>query len=309
MKELYSKIDSPFNDDAFIKELIIKYLKSGDIYKFYGSINEIEKEKIQNSFAYDIMNKLKGKSNIDVTHDSNWAYIKKNADSLKEEYRIYLNLKKKEKADLVERFLDGCEERDLPIHFKFAIFDGRLDEIVMLSDEKNIKNYLEIIETVSEEMTLGKIPILSGTYNKKNIGIACENTQNQHYSYTESRIRKFPETLKKFFIENFEQYKELMNEDEVETIEFFIEEQKDDIEYYQNKNDLESLDRVRNNLSVDGLSTNGDELIALAKRCIVSDEKVLDKLCLMYRDVCKIYGYSKDIIFNEWKDRENEIEM
>lgn len=301
------RIKSPFDDDKFIKDLIIKYLQSGDIYKFYELINEIDKDANINNFAYDVYNKLKNNVNFECYSDASWAYIK-SGDLLDEKYRIYLNLKKKQKAEFIEKFSKNCETDNTPCHFKFSKFDARLDEIVILSNEEEMEKYLAFIESITNEMELKKVPNLAGIYNEKNIGITCENVQNPHYSYTESRLRKIPEMIRKFFIENFEQYKNLMNDDEIENIKFFIEEQKYDIEYYQQKNDLESLNIVKNNLSIEGISTSGDELIPLTKRCIVSDEKLLDNLCLMYRDVCNIYGYSKNIIFNDDKQRDKEIE-
>ena len=286
---------------------VTKYLQTGDIYKFYNSINEIDKDASINNFAYDVYNKFKNNVNFECNSDASWTYIK-SGDLLGEKYRIYLNLKKKQKAEFIEKFAKICEDNNIPYHFKFSKFDARLDEIVILSNEEEMEKYLEYIESITNEMDLEKVPTLAGIYNGKNIGVTCENVQNTYYSYTESRIRKIPETIRKFFIENFEQYKELMNDDEIETIDFFIEEQKDDIKYYQQKNDLESLNIVKNNLSREGLSTSGDELIPLAKRCIVSNEKLLDKLCSVYREVCNIYGYSKNIIFNDEKQRDKEVE-
>ena len=301
------RIKSPFDDDKFIKDLIIKYLQAGDIYKFYDSINEIDKEADINNFAVDIYYKLKNNENIECDSNASWAYVKI-GNLLDEKYRIYINLKKKQKAEFIEKFVKICEDNIIPCHFKFSKFDGRLDEIVILSNEEEMEKYLKYIESITNDMDLKKVPALAGIYDGKNIGVTCENIQNTYYSYTESRIRKIPETIGKFFIENFEQYKELMNNEERENIELFIEEQKDDIEYYQEKNDLESLNIVKNNVSREGLSTSGDELIQLTKRCIVSDEKLLDNLCSIYREVCNIYGYSKNIIFNEDKQIDKEIE-
>ena len=307
MTNFKERIKSPFEDDTFIKNLIINYLQAGDIYKFYDSINEIDKDANINNFAYVVSNKLKNNVNFKCDSDANWTYIK-SGDLLDEKYRIYLNLKKKQKAEFIEKFAKICEDNNTPCHFKFSKFDARLDEIVILSNEEEMEKYLELIESITNNMDLEKVPTLAGIYNGKNIGVTCENVQNPHYSYTESRIRKIPETIRKFFIENFEKYKELMNDDEIEIINFFIEEQKDDIEYYQQKYDLKSLNIVKNNLSIEGLSTHGDELIPLTKRCIVSNEKLLDNLCSVYREVCNIYGYSKNIIFNDDKQRDKEVE-
>ena len=307
MIDFKDRVKSPFEDDNFIKDLIIKYLQAGDIYKFYDLINEIGKETDINNFAYDIYIKLKNNENIECDSNASWAYVKI-GNLLDEKYRIYINLKKKQKAEFIEKFVKMCEDNNIPCHFKFSKFDGRLDEIVILSNEEEMEKYLEYIETITNDMDLKKVPALAGRYDGKNIGVTCENIQNTYYSYTESRIRKIPETIRKFFIENFEQYKELMNDDEMENVNFFIEEQKDDIEHYQQKNDLESLNIVKNNVSREGLSTSGDELIQLTKRCIVSDEKLLDNLCSVYREVCNIYGYSKNIIFNEDKQIDKEIE-
>ena len=54
MIDFKDRVKSPFEDDNFIKDLIIKYLQAGDIYKFYDLINEIGKETDINNFAYDI---------------------------------------------------------------------------------------------------------------------------------------------------------------------------------------------------------------------------------------------------------------
>lgn len=307
MGDFKERIKSPFEDDTFIKDLIIKYLQAGDIYKFYDLINEIDKDAEINSFAYDIFNKLKNNVKFECDSDASWIYIK-SGDLLDEKYRIYLNLKKKQKADFIENFAKICEDNNMPCHFKFSKYDARLDEIVILSNEEEIEKNLKYIESITNDMDLEKVPTLAGIYNGKNIGVTCENVQNPYYSYTESRIRKIPETIRKFFIENYEQYKALMNDNEIENIDYFIEEQKYDIEYYQEENDLKSLNIVKNNLSREGLLTSGDALIPLTKRCIISNEKLLDDLCLMYREVCNIYGYSKNIIFNDDKQREKEVE-
>ena len=53
MIDFKDRVKSPFEDDNFIKDLIIKYLQAGDIYKFYDLINEIGKENI-------VINKAEG---------------------------------------------------------------------------------------------------------------------------------------------------------------------------------------------------------------------------------------------------------
>ena len=63
-----------------------------------------------------------------------------------EKYRIYLNLKKEQKAEFIEKFAKICEDNNIPCNFKFSKYDARLDVIVILSNEVEMEKYLEYIE-------------------------------------------------------------------------------------------------------------------------------------------------------------------
>lgn len=112
MIKFKDRIKSPFDDDKFIKDLIIKYLQSGDIYKFYELINEIDKDANINNFAYDVYNKLKNNVNFECYSDVSWAYIK-SGDLLDEKYRIYVENKLQMSIEEKSAFLSDLNKYKL----------------------------------------------------------------------------------------------------------------------------------------------------------------------------------------------------
>ena len=120
--------------------------------------------------------------NFKCDSNSNWIYIKR-GELLDEEYRIYLNLKREQKAEFIEKFTKTCDDSNIPCDFKFSKFDARLDEIVILSNEEEMEKYLEYIESITNDMDLKKVPALAGRYDGKNIGVTCEHIQNTYYRF------------------------------------------------------------------------------------------------------------------------------
>ncbi len=200
MKEIMKQVKSPFSDE-FIKKIIFLLLDNDmDARKMYATINHFDEEQstqqmdeFDSKYIFRDCDKYLSRNNEYWTiirskspfkyPDNDESYLNKEKNHL----RIYLNIPKEYREIFIMRYMIRCEEEGVPLNFKFAHHEGRLDNFVSvcpIDDEEIIKKELAIIEEITKDIPLGELPPLVGMYKGK-IGI-CEGDRTN--SYTEDII-------------------------------------------------------------------------------------------------------------------------
>lgn len=220
--QILSQVKSPFTDEE-IEKLIKKYIECNcKMDEFYRRINLIAEEK-ENPYLHDLYSRLFSLSNRGerfVEGNSSWTIIGSNNEILNVPiehedrvpiYRIYINAKGKDKAKIVEDYIRRCEDAGQVYKLKYSTMDGRQDEIVILSYGEDLANNIELVENITEGMSLGEPAELSGRYKDK-IGIGEEYIQAPIYSYTKSRLGIIPIVMQKYFLDHMVQFKKYLAE-------------------------------------------------------------------------------------------------
>lgn len=202
MKDIINQVKSPFTD-KMVEKLIKQYISwDGDMVGFCKKINEIDGlEMVTNPY-------LKGLNDTYcIQKQKNWNIILSDKNYLRNNeckeqlYKIYLNLKGEDKANIIKEYIQKCEEKNKDYKLKFAEKDGRNDEIIFMTDEKNLTTDIDIIKKITQQKQKGKLPMLVGIYNNE-IGITEEYTDAPYYNYTESRLDMIPKSIAKYILDN-----------------------------------------------------------------------------------------------------------
>ena len=244
--KILEQVKSPFQD-KLIHELIKKYISCGcDDNLFYSEINGLESNKMNiDSFTNTLINKIysqgveksevwsmtdEEKNHLPFIYNKNssWIIVYSEEEPMQDNqrnsnnqrplvYRIYLNLKGKEKADFVENYMKVCQDKEIPFEFKFSIDNSRCDQIVLLSRLENFEENISIVEELTRNIQLGNLPMLIGEY-KNNIGIA-EEYYNRLYSPTTAKLALVRSSVKKYLCDHKDEFYEQLSEEEKEKIE------------------------------------------------------------------------------------------
>lgn len=207
MEEIIKQVKSPFSDE-FIRRMIFLLLDNNmDARKMYATINHFDEE--QSTKQMDEFDSRYISRNCDKYLSRNneyWTIIRSksllrdpnNDESYlnreKNHLRIYLNIPKEHIETFIKRYMIRCEEECVPLNFKFAHHEGRLDNFVSvcpIDDEESIKKEMAIIEEITKDIPLGELPPLVGIFKGK-IGI-CEGDRTN--SYTEDIIKFLQQDL------------------------------------------------------------------------------------------------------------------
>lgn len=350
-RKILEEVKSQFTDDL-IQTLIEKYISCGcDDNLFYSSINHLETtDNYDNHYTNELIKYIFNvglakydsygidkQSGYQFLYESNnsWVTISSEQDPMNEQrkisddkrpltYRIYLNLKGKEKSDFVLSYINRCKGNDLPYKFKFSIQDQRNDQIVLLSSSENFEENLSIIEELTKNLQLGNLPMLIGVY-KDGIGIA-EEFYNRLYSPTQVRLALVRTSVKKYLCDHKDEFYENLSDDEKKKIDEFVgnfkylyDAEMDDKEYFGeeyedlNKNYYQrksSIDCAKEHIENDRDSyVCGDGLLELgsAIQQIYSNnaEQFIHEVTQNYRMIgTQVWGISQDFVFsNETEEK------
>ena len=223
--QILSQVKSPFTDEEIEKLIKICIECNCKMDEFYRRINLNVEEK-ENPYLDDLYDKVTSPSDRGerfIENNSVWIIVGSSKETLnvipiKYEdrvpiYRIYINAKGKDKAKIVEDYIKRCEDVEQPYKLKYSTIDGRQDEIVILSYGKDLANNIELIEKITEGMSLGKPAELSGIYKDK-IGIGEESIQDPTRSYTQIRLGIIPIVIQKYFLDHMLQFEKYLAENE-----------------------------------------------------------------------------------------------
>lgn len=105
--------------------------------------------------------------------------------------RLYVNCEKQDLMKIANLFTDKCNSKEIPSYFKYVSNNStRSDQIVIYSNLKELKNYIQILQEIGEQnpdiiKRCGKPPLLVGRVNEW-IGIGDEPREKKE-SYTTLR--------------------------------------------------------------------------------------------------------------------------
>ena len=139
-------------------------------------------------------------------------------------YRIYLNLKDKQKAEFIENYINRFQKFKIPFELKFSKDDSRLDQIVILSRSENFEENILAVEELTKDMQLGELPILIGKY-KSGIGIA-EEYYNRLYSPTMIKLALVRSSVKKYLCDHIDEFGNQLSDEEEEKINAYTKSYK-----------------------------------------------------------------------------------
>ena len=347
-----SQVKSPFSDEL-INGLVRTFISTGcDDRKFYRAINQLEpggesEDKI-NSDTQELLSAIYnygvGRYDLDdeatensrIIYDSNdyWLELYSSKNPLNKDaftpdkkrpliYRIFLNLKGKEKADFIRGYLKSCKEKGIPYELKFSKYENRKDQIVILSRIEDFESNLSIVEGLSQGLHLGKLPTLIGEY-KQGIGVA-EEYHNRLLGSTKSRLLLLRVDKKKYLCDHKDEFYDQLSDQEKATIDFYsmwfnrkYERAKEDMEirkssvdiqkeYYQQ---LSTMDCAKENIdNVADAYRNPNELAklgqAIQKIYSSNPEQFINEVTNNYRKIgTSVWGLSENLLFtNETENR------
>ena len=338
IEDVLKKVKSPFSD-KLIKDLIELFISSKcDNNIFYRTINEFdrnskidpeiskliedfEKKGVDGSEIFGLDNE----ASFIYLNDTDWVFIRSEDDPLDENkrtsdkrlplvYRIYLNIKGKEKIDFVNKYVSICKEKNIPFKFKFSKIDKRDDQIIIHTDEKHFDENLEIVEELSKGLEIGKVPGLIGTYEDR-FGIS-EEYYNRLYSPTTSKVGLIRSSVKKYLCDHIEEFSDILSEEEKKYFDGYIayysemyefEKEVHGVEqadlrksFYQKKNDLECYKEHIDTESFtyydsEGLSKVYEAIIKIYEK---DPEKFLTEVTENFKMIgTEVWGFSKDLNF------------
>ena len=353
LEDVISKVQSPFTDD-FIKELIELYINADcDFHAIYDAINKANEENLQRNESINTLQNViwdRGTSIADGKWEEDshgkshkvyetkpvykengyWMVLMSNPEAFKQYedgdpegknllYRIYLNVKGKDKLNCVMGYIEECHKRGLDYKFKFSTRDGRDDEIIIQSNSEHFLENLSIVEGLTKQMQLGETPMLVGKYGN-NIGVS-EEYYNRLLSSTQARIYLLGASILKYICDHSDTAMTLCTDDEkrtlndlLKTIKLYKEEAKatemfnlipyakiDNVNMYE-QNIFGSSD-----MYTDG-SFEIQKLSGLAHRMYASEpEDFLNEITSNVRYIGNnVFGISNDMIFSV--TTENNIE-
>lgn len=329
VEEIFKKVKSPFTDEL-IGKLIEQYISCGcDDNLFYRKINGIDSLSFSdNSITRDLINKIylmgveKNQTEIEECEDmilydinDSWVVLSSKLDPMNvnqgkydEEiqllYRIYINLKGRDKSDFILQYINMCQNDNIPYELKFSRKDGRNDEIVILSNLDMFQRNIDIIENLTENIELGQIPMLIGEY-KNGIGIA-EEYYDRLYSPTKAKLALIRSSVKKFLCDHKDEFlDQLSNEDKdkikgiVYSFEFKYTRENKRIE----RMGQEYIDRKRSFFQKKGTIECAREHIETERDAYVCGTGLLDLNSIIQ----KVYSQNPDVFINEVNQNFNII--
>lgn len=271
--------------------------------------------------------------NIQLIYDSNssWVILSSEEDPMKDNqrtsdnknplvYRIYLNLKDKEKTEFLENYIKRCQESRTPFELKFSKDDSRLDQIVILSRSENFEENVLAVEELTKDMQLGDLPILIGEY-KNGIGIA-EEYHNRLYSPTKVKLALVRSSVKKYLCDHIDEFESQLSDEEKKTINAYIykfnylyERNKKRIErtgkdsrkmYYQEKNTIDcAKEHIENDHDAYVCGTGLLELGNAIKQIYSNNpEQFISEIAQNFRMIgTQVWGFAQDFVFSNETER------
>ena len=359
ISKILGDVKSPFTDEL-IQDLIEKYITCGcDDDLFYKVVNKLENAtKTTNPHIDELMNQIYSqgiderelwcypdKENIQlifskyggwVELSSEDAQIKNNQRTSDNKrpllYRIYLNIKGKQKAEFIEDYIKRFQKSKIPFKLKFSTDDSRLDQIVILSRSENFEENVLAVEELTKEIQLGDLPMLIGKY-KNGIGIV-----EDYYSTspTEVRLALVRSSVKKYLCDHIDEFESQLSEKEKKKINKYIssfnnlyESNKEEIEklgekykdisktHYQVKSTIDCAKEHIENDNMAHIFRKGMLLdLGNAIKQIYSNnpEQFICEVSQNYRMIgTQVWGFSQDFVFSNETERtflnskENEI--
>lgn len=217
-----------------------------------------------------------------------------------------------------------CKENGLPYEFKFSREDSRDDQIVILSRVEDFEKNTLLIEELTENMSLGNLPMLIGEY-KNRIGVG-EEYYNRLYSPTKARTALVRCSIKKYLCDHRDEFYDQMSDDEKEKIDGYVaffkyvcdEEMEEKDELGDDYKDLRKAEYQRKgtiDCAKEHIETNedayicGDGLLGLNR--VIQElysnnpEEFLKEITQNFRTIgTEVWGFSKDFVFsNETEER------
>lgn len=149
-----------------------------------------------------------------------WEHIKSQYISGRTEsrisikHRLYIGCQNQDMWKLAKLFKNKCEEQQIPFYFKFAQSRDRDDKIVIYADTDNLRNYISILQEISQEypeiiQRCGEPPALTGKIDGW-IGIGDEppkkeNGENQSYNTLRADI--FENSIEEVLLNDITEFK------------------------------------------------------------------------------------------------------
>lgn len=325
LEDVIARVQSPFSDD-FIKSLIKTYLDNDcDFHTAYDAINNAkENDLYSNEHINTLMSVIGDRGthieNYKEVEDSSgwhkiydtkpiyeksefWMVLMSNPDAFEEYnymdddgshllYRIYLNLKGKDKLDCVMGYIEECHKRELDYKFKFATKDGGDDEIIIQSTPEHFLENLSIIQGITNQMQLGKTPMLVGKY-ENNIGIA-EEFYDRGISPTSKYIYLLGSALIKYICDHNDVALDLCSGEEKEILDGIYEDFEDKREHEKRRQE-----RGRSKLKCGAKITGFD---SSSKNILGSDEMCMGKIVEVHKLnglIRKLYDLEPETFLNE----------
>lgn len=350
ISKILEEVKSPFTD-GLIRELIEKYIACGcDDNLFYNEVNKLDNaDKTTSTHIRALINQIYSqgiakselcnypdKENIQLVYDSNssWLVLSSEDDPMKDNqrtsdnqrpllYRIYLNIKDKQKAEFIEDYIKRFQESKIPFELKFSKDDSRLDQIVILSRSENFEENVLAVEELTKDMQLGDLPMLIGKY-KDGIGIA-EEYYNRLYSPTKVKLALVRSSVKKYLCDHIDEFENQLSDEEKKKINEYIgdfnylyESEKEDIaefgedyedlskNYYQEKSTIDcAKEYVENDHDAYVCGTGLLELSNAIKQIYLSNpEQFISEISQNYRMIgIHVWGFAQDFVFSNETER------
>ena len=322
--DIVTQTQCPLTDEK-LKELIKIFIECNcSTDEFYKTIN-IGSEEKENPYLLELYRKMFSLSNEGeryVNKNTTWRIVSSSEETLSVPnqiekrvpiYRIYLNAKGKDKATIIEEYIKQCEAEGRQYKLKYALEDGRDDEIVILSYAEDLAPNVEKIERITEGMTLGEPAKLAGRYKEK-IGIGEEYIQAPRFSYTQTRLGMIQIIMKKYYLDHIDEFEADSKEKEEikETYIDYFKEEAQEIEselgdipndQYQERKELLNKQLAYNNNFWPGIEFMRDYHYVynpeVMEQYMSSHfEEAIPELINSYRLASKIYGISENGIFS-----------
>ena len=350
ISKILGDVKSPFTDEL-IQNLIEKYIACGcDDNLFYNEVNKLENaDKTTSTHIRALINQIYSqgiskselwnypdKENIQLVYDSNssWVVLSSEEDPMKDNqrtsdnqrplvYRIYLNIKDKQKAEFIQNYIKRFQETKIPFELKFSQDDTRLDQIVILSRSENFEENVLAVEELTKDMQLGDLPMLIGEY-KDGIGIA-EEYYNRLYSPTKVKLALVRSSVKKYLCDHIDEFGNQLSDEEKKKINEYISEfnylyesEKEDIEefgdeyeelsknYYQEKGTIDcAKEHIENDHDAYVCGTGLLDLGNAIKQIYSNNpEQFIRETSQNYRMIgTQVWGFAQDFVFSNKTER------
>lgn len=323
---ILNQVESPFTDEEIIN-LTKKFIECNcDMSQFYRSVN-INMEQKENPYLTELYSRLFSISNRGerfVEGNDSWNIVGSNKEALSVPYeiesrvpiyRIYVNAKGQDKARIVEEYIRRCESTGQAYKLKYSKTDGRNDEILVLSYSEDLTKNIELIESITEGMSLGGPAPLTGKYKEK-IGIGEEYIQAPIYSYTQTRLGIIPIIMQKYFLEHKPEFNKYLDDSNKGLGDFLLKHSEkmsarlskqiatlsEDDE--QRKEELKNKQFAYNNNidpNIGNMYQTICQFIPEAMKEYMSNnfETAIPEIIENYHLACEIFGISKNGVFSK----------